>query len=201
MAKQNIFEKAKKNTSKKKTEKHEVIEKPELEKALSEIERLNKEIAELEAKKAQYDLDVRETGKETMIDLYNKTKKYPGTFKIKAGNMSMMYVPMDKYKTIDEDRYEELLETYGENIAEEETRYFFNKEILEKHMDHISNLLMKSKVLSETEKEELLKSETKYTVKKGTIKDLFSFTDDVEEIIEDIQPVLTVKSIKRDENV
>lgn len=200
MAKANIFDKAKSKGTSKKAENHEVVILPKLEKSLSRMEEINKKIAELEAEKAILDTEVRDAGKESMIKLYNGKKRFPGTLKIEAGQMSYQFITSDRYKKIDEERFDELSEKYGEEIVEENTTYSFNTKILLKHMDHISKLLMGSKELSDEDKDNLLESDTSYVVKKGTIKDLFLITkdEDVSEIIEDIQPIFSIKSIKRD---
>jgi hypothetical protein len=58
---------------------------------------------------------------------------------------------------------------------------------------------MNSKKLSAEDKENLLESETSFSVKKGAIKELFSFEgvkEDVGQIVEDIQPVFSIKSVQ-----
>jgi hypothetical protein len=198
--KANIFDKAKK-AEPKKEEKHEVVNLPELESSLSQMAQINEKLAELEAQKAILDSEIREAGKEAMINLYNSKRNFPGTLKIKAGSMSFQFITSDRYKKIDEERFNDLANTYGENLVEEETIYSFNTAILMKHMEHISELLMGSKKISDSDKENLLTSETSYSVKKGTLKDLFSFKtvkNSVEGIVEDIQPVFSVKSVQKD---
>lgn len=194
----NLFAVAKEKAPKK-VEKHEIVERPELENTLERLESLNAKMAELEAERAILDAEIRGAGKDAMIDLYNRTKKFPGTLKMVAGTMSYQFITSDKYKKIDVDRFAELSETYGPEIVEESTVFSFNTAILMKHMQHISDLLMGSTELSQRDKEELLTSETSYNVKKGAIKDLFQFVDgsQVDAIIEDIQPVFSVKSVQR----
>lgn len=196
----NIFEKAKKKGVSKKAEKHEVVKLPKLEKSLSKMAEINKKIAELEVKKSQLYSDISNVSKEEMIKLYNSKKSFPGTLKIISGEMGFQFITSDRYITIDEERYEELIDIYGEDIVKENVKFSFNTKILMKHYKHISELLMKSKKISESDKEELLESETSYSIKKGTFKNLFSFVDDdVEGIIEDIRPIFSIKSIKKEE--
>jgi len=64
-------------------------------------------------------------------------------------------------------------------------------------MDHISEILMKSKKLSDEEKENLLESETSYLVKKGTIKELYSHTNKINDIVDDIQPIFSIKAVQK----
>ena len=193
----NLFETAQQKTSKK-VEKHEVVNLPQLESSLKRIAALNEKMAELEAERSILDSEIRESGKDAMINLYNKTQKFPGTLKIVAGSMQYQFITSDKYKKIDADGFEELGDLYGEEIVEKTTTFSFNTEVLMKHMEHISQLLMSSKELSDQEKENLLVAETTYTVKKGVIKSLFDFVKgSVNEIVESIQPVFSVKSIQK----
>jgi len=207
----NLFDNAKKKSTTKKTENHEIVDIPKIEKAALKVIELNEKIAELEAERETADSEIREAGKEAMIKLYDERKKFPGTLKIIAGSANFQFITSDRYKKIDEDRFEELSETYGEKIVEEQTKFSFNTAILMKHMEHISKLLMNSKVLSDAEKENLMESETAHTVKKGVINDLLSFITPImkktgvhktlgliENIIEDIQPVFSIKSVQKD---
>ena len=195
----NMFEKAKKGATAKKAENHEIVNLPELEKDVVALSKLKVDIAALEAKASVHDSNIRVAGKEAMVNFYATKKRFPGTLKIVAGEGSFQFITSDRYKMLDEDRFNELAEQYGEELVEENTTYSFNTKILEKHMDHISTLLMGSKVLSDAEKEELLTSKTSYTVKKGTINDLITLDGEVEELIEEIQPVFSIKNVKTGE--
>ena len=196
----NLFDKAKKGEATKKAETHEVVNLPELEKDVLALSKLKIDIDALTAKASIHDSNIRIGGKEAMINFYKNKKRFPGTLKIIAGKGSFQFITSDRYKMIDEDRYNELIQEYGKDMVEETTTYSFDTAILEKHMDHINELLSKSKVLSENEKDNLLTSKTSYTVKKGTIKDILSISEDVEQVIEEIQPVFSIKSINNGSN-
>jgi len=171
---------------------------PELEESLMKLENLNKEIAELEKRKENIDSSIRQVAKNAMMKSYNSNKEFPGTLKIIAGNNSFLFITQDKYKNIEEDKFNDLLETYGEKVVEEETIFSFNPAILMKHKDHISKLLMNSKKLSKEDKSLLILNDTFYTIKKGTIKNLFSLgIKTVNKIIEDIEPVFSIKINKK----
>jgi len=191
----NLFDKAKKGATAKKAETHEVVILPSLETDVTALAKLKIEIDSLSAKAAIHDSNIRVAGREAMIDFYQNKKRFPGSLKIQAGKGSFLFITSDKYKMLDEDRFMELASEYGEDLVEEKTVYSFNTAILEKHMDHISEILMKSKELSDHEKEELLTSKTSYSVKKGTIKNVLSVCDNVEKVIEDIQPVFSIKNV------
>jgi len=196
----NLFDKTKKATVKKKIDKHEVVRDDSMEPDLKKLVELNEKIAALDAERKMLDSDVRDIAKSLMIEYYNKKKKFPGTLKVVGGKYTFSFITADRYKKLDMDRFDELSNKYGSDLVEETIKYVFNTEILEKHMDHISDLILNSKKLSESDKEELLEAETSFTVKKGTIKDLFDIPGviTVNEIIEDIQPVFSIKAIKED---
>jgi len=196
MATKNIFAQAKTGAAKKKAENHEVVDLPNLEKDVVALAQYKIDIAALEAKASVHDSNIRTAGKDAMVQFYIDKKRFPGTLKIQAGAASFQFITSDRYKMLDEDRFMELASQYGEELVEESTTYSFNTQILEKHMNHISELLMGSDKLSDAEKAELLTSKTSYTVKKGTIKDILTISDDVESLIEDIQPVFSVKNVK-----
>ena len=191
----NLFDKAKTGAVAKKAEKHEIVALPSLEADVIALANLKVQMDALAAKASVHDANIRTAGKEAMIDFYQTKKRFPGTLKIEAGKGSFMFITSDRYKMLDEDRFMELASEYGKDLVEESTVYSFNTEILEKHMDHISDLLMKSKQLSDREKEDLLTSKTSYSVKKGTIKNILDVCDNVEHIVEDIQPVFSVKNV------
>ena len=194
----NMFDNAKQKKATAKKETHEIVNLPEIEDSVLKIIELNAKIAELEAERETVDSEIREKGKDAFIKLYEERKKFPGTLKVVAGSANFQFITSDRYKKIDEDGFEELSEKYGDEIVSEETKFSFNTAILMKHKDHISNLLMNSKVLSEADKENLLESEITYTVKKGVIKDLFSFIKKgVNSIVADIQPVFSIKSVQK----
>lgn len=199
----NLFETAKKKQPRSKKEEHIEVQLPSLHSSMEKIASINEKIAELEAERMDLDMEIRDSAKEAMIKLYNKSKKFPGTLKVVAKDMSMQFITSDRYKKVDEERAEELIELYGEEIVEDDTKYSFNTAVLVKHMDHISELLMNSDKLSDEDKENLLESETTYAVKKGAIKELFSFKGvktKVNNIIEDIQPIFSIKAIKKNGN-
>lgn len=133
--------------------------------------------------------------------LYSTLKRNPGSFIVSTlDGANVMLVPSDKYITIDEDRSEELKETYGENIVKETTDYAFNSALLEKYMEVLSDMIMNSDKIAETDKENLIVASTKYSVKSGSIDEVFNISSDtkteVSSIIEDLQPVFSVKNPK-----
>jgi len=202
MVKINLFDKAKSVAEVKKTEKHTVVNlKPEFEESLIRMAKINTELADLETEKAVLDTEVREAAKLEMINLYDQKKIFPRTLKVVAGTMGFQFITSDKYITIDQERCEELRKTYGNGITNEETTYYFNTEILMKYQEVISDLLMLTKKISDNDKENLLLSNTTFSIKKGTINNLTKIASDkklksVGQIMEDIRPIFSIKSIQ-----
>jgi len=194
----NLFAAAKENGSTKaKVEKHEVVGMPQFEKTLAQLEDIDAKMAELTAKRAILDEEIREAGKDAMINLYEKKGVFPGTLKIVAGERSFQFITSDRYLKVDKDRYAELVEMFGQEIAEEKTRFFFNNAILEKYQDVISDMILKNKKIADEDKAKLIESETTYTVKKGTINNLSNiarkYKANVQRMIEEVKPIFSVK--------
>lgn len=194
----NLFAAAKENGSTKaKVEKHEVVEMPQFTKTLAQLEDIDAKMAELTAKRAILDGEIREAGKDAMVKLYEEKGAFPGTLKIVAGERSFQFITSDKYLKVDKDRYAELVEMFGPEIAEENTRYFFNNAILEKYQDVISDMILKNKKIAAEDKAKLIESETTYTVKKGTISNLATmakkYKADIQRMIEEVKPIFSVK--------
>jgi hypothetical protein len=197
----NLFAAAKENGStKSKIEKHEIVEMPQFAKTLKQLEDIDTKIAELAATRETLDSEIREAGKGAMIDLFEKKGFFPGTLKIVAGERSFQFITSDKYLKVDKDRYAELVEMFGQEVAEEKTRFFFNNVILEKYQDVISEMILKNKKIADEDKAKLIESETTYTVKKGTINNLATLArktkSNVQKMIEEIRPIFSVKITK-----
>jgi len=194
----NLFNAAKNASKKRKANNKPTVVIPELEKTIAEMQKLDIEIAELVAKRDQVYSTIAEASRLEMINMYNKDKKFPGTIVISGGKSAVQFITADRYKGIDEDRYTELVKRYGKEVAEENTVFFFNTAVLTKYMEHISDLISSSEKLSQEDKDNLLLSETSYNVAKGTIKNVFALkkVKDVTEVVDDIQPVFSIKSIQ-----
>ena len=194
----NLFSAAKENgSSKAKVEKHEIVEMPQFAKTLKQLEDIDAKMAELAATREVLDSEIREAGKEAMINLYEKKGSFPGTLKIVAGERSFQFITSDKYLKVDKDRFAELVEMFGPEIAEEKTRFFFNSAILEKYQDVISDMILKNKKIADEDKAKLIESETTYTVKKGTISNLATlakqYKANIQRMIEEVRPIFSVK--------
>jgi hypothetical protein len=196
----NLFDKSKANATVKKAEKHEIVEiSASYEKDLERMAEIDAKIAELSAEKDTLDSGVREQAKTAMINLYNQKNVFPGTVKVKAGSRSFLFLTTDKYIKIDADRAKELQELYGEEIVSENTVFTLNGELVNKYADVISDLIMGSKKISATDKENLIESNTTWSVAKGTISKLrtAAFSKfNLSVLIEDIRPIFQLKANK-----
>ena len=114
-------------------------------------------------------------------------------------NGSFMFIPTDRYLKIDEERYTELVDQFGEKIAEEVTTYTMDSALVEKYGEIISDLISNCGDIPENDKERLINIACSYTVKKGTIQALDKFEGTIPELLEEIKPVYQLKGIKINE--
>jgi uncharacterized small protein (DUF1192 family) len=195
----NLFAKDTKKNQKTIAKNKTTVEIDNQENNLKEIYSLDEQIALLQAERKVLDAEVREASQDAMIKLYNDKKSFPGTMVVKSGSMELQFITMDKYKIIDEDRANELSEKYGEDLIDEETKFAFNTSILMKNMEAINKMILKSKEISDSDKEDLIEQSTSWKIAKGSIKNLKNedFNQfDLEEIIDDIKPIFSIKTIK-----
>jgi len=196
----NLFDKSKEKAISKKIDKHEVVEiAKKFEKDLSRMAEIDIKMAELEAEKATLDSVVREAGKTAMINLYNQKNAFPGSIKVVAGTRSFLFITADKYIKIDEIRAKELSEMYGEEIVTEKTVFTLNPTLVEKYSQVLSDLIMNSKKITDQDKENLIESNSSWTVAKGMIEKLRNTTFakfNLTTLIEDLRPIFSVKANK-----
>lgn len=167
----------------------------------SDLERLAQVQEQIDALTAEAKLlteTVKTESINAFVDLYEKKASYPGSFEIEAGKASMLFIPMDKYITINEERAAELSSKYGVDMVEEQTTYTMDAALVEKYGEEISNLIMKSKKISDEDKLKLIGANVKYAVKKGTISVITDKFSDfgVDEVVMDIKPVFSMKNVK-----
>jgi hypothetical protein len=201
----NLFQKAKKvapaKTAKAKDEKVRItIEDEAFFNKIQKLEVLNDQMKVAKAKADMISDELRDLGKSEWAKLYDSTGKNPGSVMLEHVNASddvaqLMFVPSDKYITISPERAEELQETYGEEIVEEETTFSFDSTMIEKYGEILSRLIEESDEIKDVDKEKIIKAVTKYSVAKGTI-DKFSTYGDVNEVMEAVKPVVSLKNVE-----
>lgn len=198
----NLFSKAKKVAPKTTTKASDskprmTVEDPTF---FDKIEKLQKLNDEMKSAKAQADMisdEVREISKEKWVELYEEKGKNPGSIMVEAKNgldtAQVMFIPQDKYITINEEKAEFLVEEYGDSVVEEITTFSFDDKMIEKYGEVLSNLIMGSDEIDEADKEKIIKATTKFSVAKGTIDD-FAKLGEVAELMEAVRPVVMLKT-------
>jgi hypothetical protein len=190
----NIFQTATKAPAKapKRTDKT-TVRVPELAGAIEAFNTTKEEIDALEARLAEAQHDIHTAGRKAFLDLYRTGRHNPDSFIIEASDdLHIMYLPTDKYKTIDAERSRYLREKYGEAITSEATEYGFDAELLERYAEAISTAIMNAPEIPEEDKPRLIVAKTKYSVAKGSIDRLLD-SPDPSEMLEEIQPVIQLK--------
>ena len=177
------------------------VEGKEFAEKLEKFATLKAQMDELKADLAMSQEFVKGVGIEEYAKIVEKEKRNPGSF-IMASETGgrVMFLPTKKYIKIGEGDAENLVETYGEDIVNEDTKYAFNTEVLMRNMDTISDLIMNSEDITEDDKENLLEETTTFTVEKETLDKVYTLSKeskmDVSDVLEDIQPVYQVKNAK-----
>lgn len=168
----------------------------------AKVEKLEQLNDTLKSAKAQADMisdELKDLAKAEWCDYYAKTGKNPESVmvvqEVAGDTAQLMLVPSDKYITVTEARAEELRETYGEEIVEEETTFSFDSAMIEKYGEVLSMLIENCPDITEADKEKIIKATTKYSVAKGTIDKLNQYGD-VTEVMEAVKPVVVLKNIE-----
>ena len=196
-----LFASAKKKGTVKKSaaskEKMRVEVAPEFFSTIEEISDLQSKAKAIKAKTDILMSELKEEGKSKWIDTMKENGKNPGSFMLatenEAGDIAQaMFVPKDAYIKIDEERAEELVENYGEEIVEEETTFKFNAKMLAKYGSVISQMIMESEDIKESDKAKIIEAETTYKVAKGTVEKLDKFGEDVETMVEEVRPIFAI---------
>jgi hypothetical protein len=203
MATKNLFSKAKSTapkTSAKKDEKVRInLNDSDFFNKVSILESIQDR---MKSDKAQADMladEIKDLSKEEWVRLYEKTGKNPGSIFVESiqddQTAQVMFVPSDKYITLNPDRAEVLIEKYGQDIVEEKTTFSFDNDMIEKYGEILSNLIMNSRDISEGDKERIIKATSTYSVAKGTI-DKMKFYGPINEIMDEVKPVIALKNVE-----
>jgi len=203
MATGNLFSKAKKAAPVTKAAKDKKIRLQVTDPTFfSKVEKLEQLNDTLKSAKAQADMisdEIKDLAKSEWVDYYSQTGKNPESVMIVqevAGDTAqVMFIPTDKYITVTEARAEELRETYGEEIVEEETTFAFDSAMIEKYGEVLSMLIENCADITDADKEKIIKATTKYSVAKGTIDKLNQYGD-VVEVMEAVKPVVALKNVE-----
>jgi hypothetical protein len=203
MATKNLFSSAKSTAPAKSAKKDEKVRinlnDPDFFNKISILETLQDR---MKSDKAQADMladEIKDLSKEEWVRLYEKTGKNPGSIFVESvvdgETAQVMFVPSDKYITLNPDRAEVLIEKFGQDIVEEKTTFSFDNDMIEKYGEVLSNLIMSCDDISDFDKEKIIKASTSYSVAKGTIDKMKSFGP-VYEIMEEVKPVISLKNVE-----
>jgi len=200
-----LFDKAKKSAPAKTTKAKDkkvrlVVEDANFFSKVQTLEELQETMKSAKAKADLISDELKDIAKELWADEYEKTKKNPESVMIVQENESgdtsqFMFVPTDKYISINEERAEELKEAYGEEIVEEKTTFSFDNDMIEKYGEVLSMLIENCDEIKESDREKIIKAVTTYSVAKGTI-DKFKEYGDVNEMLETVKPVVAIKNVE-----
>jgi hypothetical protein len=200
-----LFTKAKKTSAPKKTSAKDkkvrlVVEDSTFFEKVEKLEELQETLKSAKAKADLISDELKDIAKDKWAAQYESTKVNPESVMIVQENENgdtaqFMFVPTDKYITINEERAEELKEAYGEDIVEEKTTFSFDNDMIEKYGEILSMMIENSDEISEVDKEKIIKAVTSYSVAKGTI-DKFNQYGEVVEMIETVKPVVAIKNVE-----
>ena len=205
----NLFAKAKKDaapkTTKAKDEKLRIkVKDPDF---FDKVERLERLQENMKRDKASADLihdEIRELAKTEWSKVYDKTSKNPGTVMLESRRdddvAQMMFVPSDKYISINKERAEYLVETYGDDAIEEKTTFSFDNEMVDKYGEVLSRLIEESEEIDDDDKNRIIKAVQSFAIRKGSIDKFKDIAEEAElkviDIVEEFKPVVGLKNVE-----
>jgi hypothetical protein len=200
----NLFSKAKatavNKTTKAKDEKVRVtVKDSDFFEKVEMLEMLQENMKRDKAKADMLADEIKDTAKLEWVRLYEKTGKNPGSVMIEGKKgldvAQTMFVPSDKYITINADRDEALTEKFGSDIVEEKTTFSFDNDMIEKYGEVLSRMIEESNEINEDDKAKIIKAVTAFSIAKGTIDKMKSYGN-VSEIMEEVKPVVALKNVE-----
>lgn len=166
---------------------------------ISRLKIINDKLKEFEEESKNISTELKEEGKKEWIKIYEETGENPDSILLEASEYDhvarVLYVPSDKYISVNEKNAGDLKKKFGDGIVEETTTYQFDPKMVDKWGDIISKLIEESDEILESDKEKIIKSVTTYSIKKGAIDILPDFGD-IAEVFEQVKPVVSLKSIE-----
>ena len=181
---ENLFEKAAKTVVE--TKKSSTPSKPEIilrekiwNNRMTTLLKKEQEAAVLKAEITAIQEEFKNLGKEEFKKMIAKGAA-PTSFILRTVNekgtpdAAKMFIVVDKYATLDVERYEYLKKTYPEADFVEETREFsFNPVLIEKYSNEVSDAISKCKKIPDEDKTLLIICTKVQRVKKGVVDKLF----------------------------
>lgn len=143
--------------------------------------------------------EIKDTSRDKWVEMYEKIGRNPGSVMIEGrkglDTAQTMFVPSDKYITINAERAEALTEKYGSDIVEEKTTFSFDNDMIEKYGEVLSRLIEESTEISEDDKSRIIKATTSFSIAKGTIDKMKSYGS-VSQIMDEVKPVIALKNVE-----
>lgn len=205
----NLFAKAKKTAAPKASKAKEEKLRIKVKDAdfFEKVERLEQLQESMKRDKAAADIlndELKEIAVSEWAKVYDKTSKNPGSVMLEARQgvdiSQLMFVPSDRYLSINEDRANSLIETYGEEAVEEKTTFSFDSEMVDKYGEVLSELINSCDDIDEDDKERIIKATRSFSVKKGAIDKFKEFADEADvqvlTIVEEFKPVVALKNVE-----
>jgi len=156
----------------------------------------------MKADKSRADIladELKDRATQEWVNLYQKTGKNPGSIMVESKNgedtAQLMYVPADRYISINESRATDLVERYGEDIVEEKTQFSFDNDMIEKYGEVLSDLISNCSDIDEDDKGKIIKAVSSFSIAKGII-DKLKFYGEVSTLVEEVKPVVSLKNIE-----
>ena len=167
------------------------------------VEALEKLQDNMKRDKAKADVlsdELKDIAKEKWCKYYQKLSKNPGSVFLeevrKNGDTAqLMFVPSDKYISVNEERADELMEQYGEEIIERKDSFAFDSDMVEKYGEILSELIEACEDIPEDDKYRIIKATTSFAIAKGTIDRIKDFGN-IESVVEAIKPVFSLKNVE-----
>lgn len=134
--------------------------------------------------------DIKTTGKDLYLKQYQEQSYRPESFKLQdETGAACMLIVMDKYTVVDETKAE-ILRPFG--LLSEQITYKINPELVDKYGQVISDLILSSNEISDSDKCQLIYGEKTFAVKKGSIDRLLQFENPAQ-VFELINPIVALK--------
>ena len=173
----------------------EVVVVKGLEEKLLEFEFIKAQIKDLTAQEKTLNSEIKDIAKEKFVELYQSKRGNPNTFLIKDGEGCVMILPSDAYIKIgSEARANELMEAYGDDAVTVDEQFVFNNSVLQRNMKAIEKAIRDAKGVSDDDKRDLIDRIVEFKVAKGFIDRLYEYGDNMETVLNDIQPIISLKS-------
>ena len=171
----------------------------EFDENLHKIEKLETEIDFLTNQLNTAKSFVKDIGIKTFEDIYIQNSKYPGSFILLSdSSLSIAFVPSDKYLKCDDDKINNLKDTYGDDIISENIEYSLNSDLVNKYGKFIFDFIENCPDILDRDKNKIIQRKVGYSVKKGSIEIALKWgKDKISDFIKDIQPIFSLKGVKK----